>query len=316
MYLRLFREIADLEARADAEEAKGVTPSKLRNYHQWRIGLSPVRGAQLRDAALECLKGLKSEGLVDERGGSPGGARVPGRAERIMERVGVGADSLAAAMGPAEFAYLDSLVRRYMATPTLGSRDQGPSAGPGGALAIGSPLSTARLTARCSTAPPTGCEDVPAGEFAASYGPLIPPYIAYFLPQLYASGGVYDGYEVKEFLGPESDGCKMAYPDAGVDEATGTAGWGSMWTIVNGQYDSPDLVGVGGNWASGYSWYLSVSDPGNSCYETQSQEMNIWCPKYTSYEWYSTTNPSPRMVASVGMVVAIRGNGSVSMPLD
>ena len=67
-YLRLFREVANLEAEADSLEAQGAQPTLLREYHQKWLRLSPARAAQLKQVAVECMRELKSEGAVAESG--------------------------------------------------------------------------------------------------------------------------------------------------------------------------------------------------------------------------------------------------------
>ncbi len=323
MYLRLFREIADFEARADAEEAKGVTPSKLRNYHQWRMGLSPVRGAQLRDAALECLKGLNSEGLVDERGGSPGGARVPGSTERIMERVGAAVDSLAAAMGPAEFAYLDSLVRRYMATPTLGSKHRGPSAGPGGALETVSPLPMAKLTASCSSAPHS-C-DYPTGEDSTGTPPGQVPQQAYqwsqtepygmpvavaFYPYVTPNGSDFAYRNVYEELSADDDSSCRSIDGNGPPLIPGNP---SNWQLLaQGQYDSSDGFLENAAWIRYY--LLKLADYSLlSCGATSVQTMYMDCDFDTDNPYYPYTENAMMFGLTAEVVSATRGNATVNM---
>jgi hypothetical protein len=117
MYLRLFQEIAEFEAQADALEATGVTPTNLRTYHQKRLGLGPETAVRLRGVAVECIKHLNSEGVMTR---SAVALRLPARVGALnpIARVGAFLDSLAAAIGPAETAYLDSLVRRYILAVT------------------------------------------------------------------------------------------------------------------------------------------------------------------------------------------------------
>lgn len=118
-YLRLFREIDKLEAKAATPGLSVAQQAQLRGYHQKWLGLSPARAAQLRQAAVECMRDLRSEGMVAASGAGRPARPAPEAVSRGMDRVAAAVESLAKAMGRAEFAGFDATVRQYVLSPTI-----------------------------------------------------------------------------------------------------------------------------------------------------------------------------------------------------
>lgn len=136
MYQRLFQEIAHFEA--DRREATGATVAALRTYQRQQLGLSDGEAAQLRAAAVDCVRQLRTDGLLDSQWVSRG-ADDSGmiRAAMISARVLSAVDALAA-MGAEGFARLDSKVMQYLSTPVV------LTSSPTGAGAAGGNLRSAR----------------------------------------------------------------------------------------------------------------------------------------------------------------------------
>lgn len=251
-YLKLFQEVANLEAEADSLKAQGAQPTLLREYHQKWLRLSPARAAQLKRAALECMTDLKSQGFIAD----PGAGRPAVRTADGISR---------------------SMVRRYVATPVArpthggGAHpvDTGPSVRLAATTQRGAALAAQQGCTFCPT--PTGEN----GSEGGSGGVQGSTYGGWFIPGLDSTtveNYYFDGRTVwEEFAGgSEVDGCYIQYPGANIPEVTSPVA-GGVWDIQYGLFDQPDYVVDSAGWVEGYMLWLLDHDPTNSCGEHASQ---------------------------------------------
>ena len=187
MYLRLFQEIDNFEAEADALEATGVQPTNLRNYHRRRLGLSEAHAALLKQTALDCVRDLRSSGALARRGSTRPVLPTTGTVGIGLGRVAAAVDSMRAAMGPAEFAYFNSAIRRYI----LAARPTGPNTAtkPSRLIAAASPPPPGRTRpddagegcgggGGCPNATGEEVDSVTSGQFPdGTYGAKFPMYV-------------------------------------------------------------------------------------------------------------------------------------------
>ncbi len=146
MYRILFREIAAYQAQASQLASQLKPNAFVANYHQKVLELTPLQAAQLINVALPCARQIQ---LIDQQAAAiidgvkkqyknmPRGAAsslVPPPPPQLSaleaQRTSVilaAADLIAAAFGPAQFAYFESLVRlhvgsNFKAVPAKGSQ--------------------------------------------------------------------------------------------------------------------------------------------------------------------------------------------------
>lgn len=187
MYLRLFQEIDNFEAQADALESTGVQPTNLRSYHQKRLGLSEAHAVLLKQTALDCVRDLRSSGMLAQRGSARPPMPAAGTVRAGMARVSAAVGSLKAAMGPAEFAYFDSEVRRYLLTARPAGANTATK--PTRPTAVAPPLSLARVApadagggcggqGNCPNADGEAVNNVTSGRFPdGTYGAKFQMYV-------------------------------------------------------------------------------------------------------------------------------------------
>ena len=300
MYLRLFQEIDKFEAEADALEATGVQPTELRSYHQRWLRLSPDRADLLKQAALECMRDLRSSGMLAEHGVGRSARPTLDAVKRGMARVAASVDSLAAVLGPSEFARLNGFVRRYVSSP-------GPRAVPGRDAFLTDAVSTAsdRVLGRsggtlatapgCSFCPTPDGENGDQGGDGAVLGGLLG---GWFVPALYSNeieNYYFDGRAVWEEYDPnsETDECNALYPGADIDPITAPTDEGGVWVIQYGMYDSPDFVVDGAAWVEGYMLWIEEHAPQGYCGEHAPQKIFIdSCGAPGPYANYATNAPT------------------------
>jgi hypothetical protein len=128
MYGVLFREIARFNAKADELAAQSKSSSFLRNHHRNFLELSEPLNSQLRQVALNCVRDVDG---FDRRAGAiiksikeryrgkralvpPLPQELRDLQEARKQRIIAAADQLAGVFGQAQFAYFESLVRRYV----------------------------------------------------------------------------------------------------------------------------------------------------------------------------------------------------------
>ena len=133
MYRILFREIVAYQDMADQMAAQSKDAAFLRNYHQNTLELSTAMTAQLIQIVRPCVTQVRAIDAqanaviratkAQHKGappGSPNATTPPPPPELALleaKRSAVilaAADSIAAAFGPAQFAYFETLVRRHV----------------------------------------------------------------------------------------------------------------------------------------------------------------------------------------------------------
>ena len=287
MYLRLFQEVERFEATADSLEAQGTTAPHLRGYHQKWLSFSPAHAKLLKEVALRCVRDLRLQGAIGSGAGGP--MRLPGggRAREVMAVVASAVDSLAAAMGPAQFAYFDSTAHRYLESLVAGGPERAAVSG-AGAVATGFPRASA-LGESCGG--PGPCP-LPSGEYStpSSWCPTCIGGV--FLANLLEDGvspppGRFEGRTVSEYLYGETDGCY--FPGSAKDPIPDEPYWGSTWPVGGTNVYGGDDIGDDPAWVDYY--YQAIWQrwaPYTSCSESDYQAMSIdYCDWLVKYEYDS-----------------------------
>ena len=133
MYRVLFREIAAYRNAADQLAAQSKPDAFIRNYHEKVLELSAAQATQLIQIAMPCVQRIQAidsqasaiiQAVKTQHKNAPRNspnAVVPPPPQELAaleaQRATVilaAADSIAAAFGPAQFAYFENLVRRYV----------------------------------------------------------------------------------------------------------------------------------------------------------------------------------------------------------
>ncbi len=133
MYRVLFREIAAYQAQADRLAAQSKPDGFVRNYHQQLLQLTPDKFSQVKEIILPCVQQMQAvdvqaRTLIDavksqHRGAAKGSPNAmvppppPELADLEAKRTALilaAADAIAAALGPSQFAYFESLARRHL----------------------------------------------------------------------------------------------------------------------------------------------------------------------------------------------------------
>jgi hypothetical protein len=239
IYSRLFREVVNLDARADRLAARGESDAAVRHHHKLWLGLTPEQEAELKQAAadwtrqnapLETQAGYARAILRRLRQESPKAAvaaQEQGLAAITAQQIALtqsARSSLANTFGPAQFAYFESTLRRYA-------------------------VSEAAVPLR----PMENCDQVcplPTGEKSYLI-PGVPPPNGYlggvFSAQLAPNDVNFNGLQVYEsFPDTNNDECFARYPLAGLPEVTQLSA-GNPWTVggaSSGFNPAPDYYGA------------------------------------------------------------------------
>jgi hypothetical protein len=291
VYSRLFREVVNMEARADRLASDGQPDASVRHYHQLWLGLAPDQESELKQVAAGWsrqnaplatqaasarneLRRLQHE----SSGASPDSERsaLAATASQQLALVQSARGSLADVFGPARMAYFESILRRYAVSKISKA-----------------PLPRENCAADCPM--PTG-ENAP-GTWWDDGGVVG----AYFIVQLVGPAGAsFTGRAVQEVLGQEADGCHATYPGAGLPLVPKpTPG---VWVVSDYNIlQNTDGIELGTYWANGYTaymWALLVASgqpqnlPYTTCAISNTQQMqidsncNLEAPAWASY----TTN--------------------------
>jgi hypothetical protein len=133
IYRTLFREIAAYQAEADRLAAQSKPDAFVRHYHESVLQLSAAQFAQVKNVALGCVQqiqaiDLRAKEIIDTTKNqfknvpktSPK-AIVPPPPQELAELevqrsaiVLAAADTIATALGPAQFSYFENLTRRHV----------------------------------------------------------------------------------------------------------------------------------------------------------------------------------------------------------
>ena len=284
MYLRLFQEIDQFESQADQLEAQGIAAPTFRGYHQKWLSLSPNHATLLKKVAKSCMQDLRSAGLTAD--GSPDSAPrlTAERMTRGMVSVRSAVENLAASMGPAQFAYFDSTVRRYLLA-SVTSRSVSTPRAQISRLGANPGLAATRTGTVASTCSGSGCpypgyEAIGANELAFSNARDTG---GAFVPTLGPSPGAYQDRWVSEVLtGTVYNGETVQYDTCSplINHSPLPLPEQWWWQITGGGwYDAADDIALDTDYC--YEVWAVVSPEG--CYVDANQDMYIDDCDHTDY---------------------------------